>query len=205
MSQIETTIIDRRTGQPVRASLITDLSAEDVNAVEEQWSGIHIAGAARLQIAGHAVPEHWHWDWRQKSAKLSLLAYRCFGIDCDNEMQGLMMTSTATHSARLEPDTGKPLVYIEYLETAPWNIRLMVEEPRYGGVGIRLFEAAVRFSQEEDFRGRVGLHALSQAQHFYAGTCGMTALGPDSRMQDLTYFELTHTQATQFLSEEEMS
>lgn len=111
MSQIHTTIIDRRTGQPVRASLITDLSAEDVNKVEVQWSGIRIAGAARLHEAGQAVPEHWHWDWRRKSAKLRLLAYRCFGIGCDNEMQGLMMTSTATHSARLEPDTGKPLVY----------------------------------------------------------------------------------------------
>ena len=205
MSRIQTTIIDRATKQPVPAWLIDNLDSDAVNRVEEAWSGTRIAGAARLHHAGQAVPEHWHWDWRRKSAKLRLLAYRGFGIECQDAMQGLMMTSTAKHTARLEPDAGKPLVYIEYLEAAPWNIRPIVDEPKYGGVGIRLFEAAIRYSQAEGFHGRVGLLSLPQADNFYANTCGMTSLGEDSHAQDLIYFELARVQAEQFLLEEEES
>lgn len=182
--------------------MIHDLDGDAVNKVEEAWSGTRIAGAARLQQAGLMVPEHWHWDWRRKSAKLKLLAFRCFGIECHDEIQGLMMTSTAKYAAKLDPDAGKPLVYIEYLEAAPWNINPIVEEPRYGGVGIRLFEAAVHFSQAEGFHGRVGLHSLPQANKFYETTCGMTSLGQDPHVQDLVYFELTRHQAEQFLLEE---
>ena len=203
MSRTQTTIIHRATKQAVAAWLIDDLDEDAVNQVEEEWCGTRIAGAARLHQAGHPVPEHWHWDWRRKSSKLSLLAYRCMGIECENVMQGLMMTSTAKCSARLDPDAGKPLVYVEYLEAAPWNVKPIVEEPKYGGVGIRLFEAAIRYSQAEGFHGRVGLHSLPQADDFYASTCGMTSLGDDSQAYDLTYFEITRAQADQFLSEDE--
>jgi len=203
VNRIQTSIIDRSTRQPVPALLIDDLSADNVNQIEEQWSGTRIAGAARLHQAGEAVPQHWHWDWRRKSAKLRLLAYSCFAIECDNAIQGLMMTSTAKYRARLKPDVGKPLVYVEYLETAPWNVRPIVEEPKYGGVGIRLFEGAIRYSQSEGFHGRVGLHSLPQAELFYAETCGMTQLGPDSQIEDLSYFEFTRDQALEFLLEEE--
>jgi len=202
VSHIETTIIDRRTGRPILARLVDDLSANNVNDVEELWTESRISGALRLQQSGQAVPEHWHWDWRRKSSKLRLLAYQCFGIECENVMQGLMMTSTAKYSARLAPDNGKPIVYVEYLEAAPWNVTPIVDEPRFGGVGLRLFECAVRYSHAEGFYGRVGLHSLPQSETFYLGKCGMTSLGPDPLMQNLGYFELTRTQAAQFLAEE---
>lgn len=201
MSQIQTTIIDRAAGTPVAAVLHDELSTEAVNEVEDQWAGRRIEAARRLHAGGEQVPDHWHWDWRRMSTKLRLLAYRCIGIECANEMQGLMMVSM-TRFAQLEPDVGKPIVYIDYMETAPWNVRLIVDEVRYAGVGIRLIEAAVRFSIEEGYKGRVGLHALPQAERFYRDVCEMVLVGPDEKCDGLTYFEFRPDGALAFLSEE---
>jgi hypothetical protein len=41
---------------------------------------------------------------------------------------------------------------------------------------------------EEGFRGRIGLHALPQAETFYARNCGMTDLGNDMRKEGLRIF-----------------
>jgi hypothetical protein len=110
-----------------------------------------------------------------------------------------MMVNTAAHAARLEPDRGKPLVYIEYLESAPWNVRELTPQPRYGAVGVRLFEAAVHFSSAQGFFGRVGLHSLPQAERFYQTTCRMTHVGANEAVEGLCYFELTRENAQNFL------
>jgi hypothetical protein len=41
---------------------------------------------------------------------------------------------------------GKAVLYIEYLESAPWNLRDLAGTPQFLGVGVRLLEAAVEFS-----------------------------------------------------------
>jgi hypothetical protein len=202
VNSIETTIIDLKTRQPVVAELIDELSVDDLNRAEGQWLQTRIAGALRLHQSGQPVPEHWHWDWRRKSAKLKLLSYRCFAIECDGATQGLMLTSTTKGVARLAPDVGRPIVYIEFLEAAPWNVRPIVDAPRFGGIGLRLIESAVRYSNIEGFHGRVGLHALPQAVTFYREKCKMADLGNDPLMHDLPYFEFSRTQAAQFLGED---
>lgn len=111
------------------------------------------------------------------------------------------MVCLAGHLARLDPDKGRPLVYVEFLETASWNAREFTDEPLYKGVGRRLMQAAARLSGDEGFSGRVGLHALPQSTPFYAGACGMTALGPDAGYGDLEYFELTTAQVANLLND----
>ena len=37
------------------------------------------------------------------------------------EWQGAMLTKSGTHFSQLGEDRGKPLVYIDFLEVAPWN------------------------------------------------------------------------------------
>ena len=69
-------------------------------------------------------PESLHWNWSEKAYELKLLAASGFGILCEKEWQGVMLTKTAPYSARLPEDKGKPLVYVDYLETAPWNWRV---------------------------------------------------------------------------------
>ncbi len=96
-----------------------------------------------------------------------------------------------SYHSRLPGQLGKPLVYLDFIETAPWNwnIPQLEQNGRYGACGMILFDRVVQRSIDEGFRGRVGLHALPQAEAFYRDKCGMTPLGHDASKQDLMYFE----------------
>jgi hypothetical protein len=115
-----------------------------------------------------------------------------------------MMTTTVGHNARLPEQLDKPLVYVKYLESAPWNVKAFVPVPKYGAVGTRLLEAAVRLSISEGFGARVGLHALPNpaTEQFYQRR-GFIGLGPDAEMEDLPYYEFTAAAAIAFLNEGE--
>ena len=147
-------------------------------------------------------PQSAHWDWRRKMAQVAgLLAYRGFSVTCAGVTQGLMQIDL-NRLAYIPVQKGKPLVYVEYLEVAPWNRPDLGQAVRYRGVGTALLVAAVALSQEEGFRGRIGLHSLPQADGFYRDRCGMTDLGPDPGYQNLRYFEMTPDQAAAFLGGE---
>jgi hypothetical protein len=66
-----------------------------------------------------------------------------------------------------------------------------------GRSGTLLIREAVLQSCREGFHGRVGLHALPQAEPFYEH-CGMTRFGPHSNKQNLSYFEFNREQALRF-------
>ncbi len=199
MKRISTSLVLRSTNEPVVASLVDGVTRELLETAELAWASLRIEGARRLKSAGGDVPEHWHWDWRRKSSKIDLLAYRCFGIECDGEMQGLMLVNTTNCASRLAGTRGKPLIYVDYIETAPWNLKEFTSQPRYGGVGVRLIEAAVRFSLKEGFGGRVGLHSLPQSESFYENVCGMTRGEIDQHYENLRWFELTAVNGKKFL------
>ena len=90
--------------------------------------------------------------------------------------------------------------HFDYLESAPWNLKSFAASPRFIGVGTILIAEAIRLSLEMGLSGRVGLHSLSQAETFYAARCRMTKVGPDPHHFDLTYFEYTGQQATDWLA-----
>jgi hypothetical protein len=130
-----------------------------------------------------------------------LLAHLGFSVVCDGMTQGLMRIDL-THSSRLATQHGKPLVYVEYLEAAPWNRPELSSPPRYRGVGSALIAAAILLSMSEGFKGRIGLHSLPQADQFYRDTCCMSDLGPDANYRgNLKYFEMTPAQAAAFANE----
>lgn len=92
------------------------------------------------------------------------------------------------------------LVYVEYLETAPWNRKELVDgDSRLSGCGSIMLRAAIELSRAEGFHGRIGLHSLPQANGFYANQVGMTDLGIDKDYQNLRYFEMTEKQAGEYL------
>ncbi len=201
-------IADRRTGEPIEATLDTDLDVKRLIAAESEWSPQRWRTLLHLIESGASqLPQHVFWNWVQKAMPVilsilqrgsPLLAYRFLGIEADGRMQGLMMVclSHASQVSRLTPDEGKPLIYVEYLETAPWNAKEFAETPIFKGLGTRLIQAAIRMSIDEGFSGRVGLHALEQARAFYEGQFLMQSLGPDG---DYEYFELTAIQAARIL------
>ncbi len=102
---------------------------------------------------------------------------------------------------RIQQHANKHLVYVEYLEAAPWNRRDIPNWTRFNGVGTVLIAAAIQLSIDEGNHGRIGLHSLPQADTFYRDKCGMTDLGLDSSYQPhpLRYFEMTENQATAFI------
>jgi len=98
--------------------------------------------------------------------------------------------------ARLYPG---PVLYIDYLETAPWNLRTPTNNPHFFGVGTVLIAEAVRISKRRKSAGAIGLHSLPQAEVFYAGKLGMTRIGPDPEYYDLSYFEFDRESAVTWL------
>jgi hypothetical protein len=202
MSARIVTILDNEKDAPVEAALRDDLTADELFKAEKEWRPARLELLQRCKENGLAEsewPQHWKWDWEAKAEYLSMLACSAFGIFLEGKWQGLMLTTTAGHQARLEPDQGKDLVYCEFLESAPWNLQKLLgrvgDKARFRGIGPRLLEAAICLSLNEGFHGRLGLLSLPQSEGFYRG-CGMTDLGPSPR---LNYFEMTRTQATSFL------
>jgi len=135
---------DLATGLPVEAVLIDGVSIRQVELAEVSWKP-HIH-AAQKQLVHDKVPQelwpqHLHWDWRRKHKKTArLLACRWLGIECDQLMQGLTLLDTAT-TGRIPEQSGKPLAYVHYVATAPWNSPELTNSPKYGWIG-RVFIAA---------------------------------------------------------------
>ncbi len=192
--------------QAVEAELRDAIEAPQLLDWKVHWQPALIAILQELAQRGVPPaqwPQSWHWDWPAKTAQVQgLLAFRGFSLVAAGQTQALMRVDL-TKSAREASQPGKPLVYVDYLEVAPWNRADLGRSPRLKGAGTALITAAVALSREEGFRGRIGLHSLPQADAFYRDRCGMTDLGPDAAYQGLRYFEMTIEQAGAFLSEEQ--
>jgi hypothetical protein len=204
--QISEVYLQRRaTGASVRAELRDAIEEQQLLDWLTAWQPAVRSLVLELKARGvpmSAWPQSWHWNWQAKMAEVAgLIAYRGFSVVCDGMTQGLMRLNLIT-LAREPSQKGKPLVYVEYLEVAPWNRSDGRTTARYGGVGTALLVAAAALSVEEGFKGRIGLHSLPQADGFYREACGMTDLGPDADYQGLKYFEMTEGQAQAFLGEE---
>jgi hypothetical protein len=202
MSTSPIQIVRRQDKALVDAVLHDELPPTVLVAVEKEWGPIRLEAARRLKCAARIkeIPQHFLWDWGAKSQKLQFLAYRCLGIESAGKWQGLLMVQLSGQVARLDPDKGKDLVYVDYLESAPWNLPVMVTAPLYGGIGAVLMRAAVQLSYDEGFHGRIGLHALPQAEEFYRDDCEMQSCGPDPTYEDLPYYEMTREIAARFTS-----
>ncbi len=188
----------------VAAELHDALRRADLELIERSWASDRariMAELLRADVGRQSWPESLHWDWSRKAPELDLLAVRGFGLFCDRVWQGTMMTRTVGHDAKLKEDHGKPLVYIDFLEAAPWNWRVasIGQERRLKGVGAVLMREAVVQSIDEGFQGRVGLHALPQAEQFYSRVCGMTRVEVEPGGGPLVYFEFTRAQSKAFL------
>ena len=195
------------TREPVEAELFDEVTLDDFLETQEKWRPLLVQATKQLVLSGadeNVIPRHFHWNWSQKEAELRVLAFSFYGIRCEKELQGLMKVSTVGHVCRHPDQKGKSVVYVDYLETAPWNIKVLMQalgkRPQFAAIGSRLIEAAVRKSLEEGFKGRVALHSLSTSEKFYIDNCEMTALERDPDKEDLLWSEFTPQQAEKFLS-----
>ncbi len=183
------------TGQLVEASLLDEITDEHLTLWIDTWQP-----AMQAHCSGRVLrdkPEDHHWDWKWKASEWRpMLGYHSFTITCEGELQGLMLVCDFK-SARIQAQFGKPIVYVEFVATAPWN-RPKIQTPRFRGVGTVMVTAAVELSWQLGYRGRIGLHSLPDAEEFYRDTCGMSELGKDAAHQELMYYEMTDNQAEAF-------
>lgn len=203
MSARPTQLIDGATGEIVDALLHDGLTAQDLLLVERAWSDHRVrimSGLLRAGVARRAWPQSLHWDWGRKLPELRLLATAVSGVECLDQWQALMVTKTGPLVARLDKDRGRPIVYVDFLEVAPWNwqIQQIQQCAKLRACGSVMLRAAVEQGLREGFHGRVGLHSLPQAEVFYE-RCGMTRVGADASKDDLAYFEFDRESAQRFL------
>lgn len=197
----EVALEDRHAGEFVAATLIDRIDAAYARRADDLWLTFLTAEIAKAHASGSPlqVPEHAHWRWERKVATVGhLLLYPTSAVEFEGDAQGLMLLKTDGEFARSPGQVGRPLVYVVFLATAPWNLPAVVARPRFRGVGTMLLRAAVESSVDLGFKGRLGLHALPQSEAFYAGI-GMTEWGHDPQKENLNYFEMTPEQAAAFL------
>lgn len=199
-SSVPIVLVNVSTGASVAAELFDRITQANLNDWVREWRPAMTGIVTGLRAAGmnaSSLPQTAHWDWEQKIRRVEgLLAFKSFAVVSEGMTQGLMRVEL-NQMGRVPVQAGKPLVYIEYLEVAPWN-RGDVSEQRFRGVGSALVDAAIELSLSEGFAGRVALHSLPQAEGYYRNVCGMTDLGPDPAYDHLRYFEMTAEQAAEF-------
>lgn len=147
-----------------------------------------------------ADAEHSHWDWSLKTGRLAIPGARIMSVECGGVVEGMAFVFDRGHTVRLNADPGQPLVYVDIIEAAPWNLTRANPSVRYYGVGPVLLRGAIELSRHLGYGGRVGLHSLEQAERFYR-RIQMHEFGPDPAYYGLVYFEFTAARAVRFLEE----
>ena len=196
MTESHVYLLSSASGEMVAASLFDDVKDEHLLLWHDSWAPAMRAHRTNRPLGNS--PEDSHWNWKQKAESWrKLLGFQSYALVCEGGLQGMMVTNTIK-SARLPQQFGKPLLYIDFVATAPWNRPELNSPPRFRGTGRVFILAAIQASIDEGYKGRVGLHSLPKAETFYEKKCGFTRLGPDSSHQNLTYYEMTETQAEFF-------
>ena len=181
----------------VRAHLYRDFPANKLEQIEMVGPTLDNLPQTRNRQWGLAPLEHAHWDWRNKRDSIKTGRHMAVVVECEGDIQGAMAVLRTPRRARLG---SAHVVYVDYLEAAPWNLRTFANEPRFLGVGTVLMADAIRLSMEMQLGGAIGLHSLPQAEEFYAQRCRMERLERDPNYFDLTYFELPPQGATDLLA-----
>ncbi len=180
-------LLDNRVAETplIRASVYQDYFARELEEVEANWAKAREKAVQRGQAAGLAQLEHAHRDWRNKADSVEAGHHMLVAVELDGEIQGLMAVLRLPRRAR---QGDGHIVYVDYVESAPWNLKGSMFPPRFLGVGTVMMAEAIRISVAAGFDGRVGLHSLPQAEAFY-DKCRMTRLGEDTNYYDLVYYE----------------
>ncbi len=182
---------DAASGELREAELFDGIQKRHLTDVEEIWQPA-LTLLERWSNRGHRQ-ESAHWNWRLKMRRVRRnRRQQSFAIVSRDVTQGLMIVDIS-RASRLDP--GQGLVYVDYLEVAPWNRHGWQPHRLFESVGSVLLGVAIDHSFEKGFAGRIGLHSLPQADNFYRYH-RMTDLGLDADYENLRYFELSAATAS---------
>jgi hypothetical protein len=169
----------------VDAQIVT-MSSKHIDDFDKFWKSELIT----------SIEEDAHWEWKKKFEETFSINYERYAIECQEITQGLMILEIDLHRSRIDPH--KNLVYVECLATAPWNRKSFKDLIIYKGVGSVLLGFAINLSVELEYKGRIGLHSLPNAELFYQ-KLGMKSFGSDPEYKGLKYFELSANAAQEII------
>ncbi|MGI8934225.1 MAG: hypothetical protein ACR2FS_09150 [Phormidesmis sp.] len=141
--------------QPVDATLVS-LTQKHVDHFTTQWQ--------TALIESMQEDKYWDWAFKQRIAD-TYDNQEGYAIECNGDTQGLIMLETQQHRSVLVPH--EPLVYVAALSSAPWNRKQIQNPPLFKRVGTLLLNFSRVRSLALGYKGRVGLHALPNAEGFY--------------------------------------
>lgn len=152
----------------------------------EQLAQNHPGENVRKLIAQNSINDQ-HWRWFNKVLALSdPNKYEWFYLIADGEVQAAAVVCHPEVS-RFNSDE---IIYIDYVAVAPWNRDTVIAGKRFGGLGSKLIKALnLHLGKKLSYREGFSLHSLAQAKTYYE-RIGMTDFGPDSKKQDMHYFEM---------------
>ena len=137
-------LADGQTDPPILVSavVIRDLPAPCLEKIEKVWMPAREQAARIFHQAGEGG-EHGHWDWRNKVWSAESGRHRLMSVECRDDAQGLMAVLSSPRSAVIKT-ARSPVLYVDFLETAPWNLKGLPTRPRFLGVGTILIAEAVK-------------------------------------------------------------
>ena len=182
-----------------KAALFTRISEKNLRDYYDHWKPYKQNRLKKIPFENY--PDHWHWDWNAKHSNFTgQQSTQGFAITCRNMTQGMMFVK-APYFSKLPGAENHPLVYIEYLESAPWNIKEFTDSgiERYRDIGTYFLCAAIWLSKRKGYGGCIGLHSLIQTESFY-NKFKFVDLGNDENYSNLRYYEMTAEQASNLLN-----
>lgn len=209
-------VLSPELGRSVKIDVVEGLDAVHLDHIEQAWAPLmkqqrnkavlefftQLPAAEQTKEAFAAllgrfgIPD-FHWNWRRKCSIAPGTERQAYGIVNGDQVEAAMMLANG-HQTRLGT-LGEPLIYVDFLATAPWNRNAIQRPERFRGLGTMLLGAAVEISRSKGMDGRCGLHALPSAEGFYH-RAGMQDLGADPTYMNLHYFEMDAALARAFLA-----
>jgi len=198
-------LMDVEAKELVDAEITDSISSADIDDWRTTWKPEVDRIVQALKAKGvpqHQWPQSHHWDWASKVPPPMAIFQQGYAIRSRRQLQGLMRVDSVSQRCRLTEQKGVECVYIDYIETAPWNQPMQFQSPKYALVGSVLMAAAIHHSLDLGFRGRLGLHSLPQADSWYVERLGLKDLGLDTERYHgrLKYFEATPEIAAKILN-----
>lgn len=194
---------NRLTGAFEGAQLFQGIDANNLAHIEGRWRPMFEHRKLEAESTGESLSDinaedaHWEWGKKMIAAVQDPFVFDTFVLECAGNTQAIMLVQKGGPKcfSRHSEHERAPLIYVDFLSTAPWNRPKLVSEPVYKGGGRILISTAVSLSLEEEMQGRIGLHSLPGAEAFYRDQVGMSDFGKDKNYGELVYFELPASKA----------
>ncbi len=159
--------------------LIRTMSRVHLSQIETIWKG--------MVVAAQEPDKSWDWAYKLRISQNDP-RFEAYVVEIDRLTQGVVLIETLWHRSQIDGLERRPLVYVEFLASAPWNRRYIEDPPYFVGVGRALLMFTRERSAQLGYGGRVGLHSVPESEAFYHRQ-GMPDYGHDPDKDGLIYFE----------------